>query len=245
MITTKNTLADVVKSNYRAAVILQQHGLDFCCGGKATIEESCAKNHLDSEELLHELNALSLRDVAAAINRWEEWDLEFLIEYIKRNHHMYIRNSIPVIIRHLQKVRDKHGMRHQELVQIFDVFLALCEDLLEHLGKEEQVLFPYVKKLLRLQQAKLPQTNAPFASITSPIAVLEAEHERAGNLMITVRSLTNNYQAPANACNTFRLVYDELAEFDKDLMQHTFLENHILFPKSIELEKEITSYTKQ
>lgn len=238
------TISEVVRDNFRTAQVFQHYGMDFCCGGKKSLRDACLSRQVPIEELLGELDRYSASPDGMSINRWNEWGIDFLVEYIKHNHHAYIRSAIQHITRYLAKVADKHGALTPSLIELRNVFDAFSTDLISHISKEEQILFPYIGKLVRVRQLNQGIEESPFGSIESPIQVMENEHREAATYLERLRTLTNNYMPPPNACTSWRIAYAELDVFDKDLQQHAFLENYILFPKAATLEKYLLELYK-
>jgi regulator of cell morphogenesis and NO signaling len=228
-------LKDIVGTDFRAAGVFEKYGLDFCCQGATALGAACEAKGLDTEALARELaQALATPDPSQP--RYAEWDADVLITHILTTHHVYVRNAIPTIITHVDKVGTVHGANHPEAVTVCDIFHQLANELWNHMGKEENVLFPHIKALA---VAKREGTAAPaphFGTVRNPISMMLTEHDAAGEGCKRIRELTNNYTAPDDACTTYRVLYQELAAFEADLHQHVYLENSILFPKAVELE---------
>jgi len=239
LVQKENRIGDVVADNFRAAKIFEDFGLDFCCGGKKTIQQACSEKGINPETVLSNLTVADAPTVSSA--HFNKWDLDFLIDYIITNHHSYVTNEVTTIEHHMQKVLSKHGEKNPELYSVNNFFNELKEELLIHMQKEEKMLFPYIKKMVLVQKNELEFPHPPFGSVSSPVAVMEAEHENAGKLIHELRKTANNFTPPDDACTTFRILYSELAEFESDLHIHIHLENNILFPKAIELEKVLTN----
>lgn len=235
---TKNDLvANVVAKNIKAAHIFKKHGIDFCCGGGISITKACEKNEADLNLVLEEL-----LKVDTSIERkydYDKWDLSFLIEHIINIHHSYVLESIPLISQYATKVAKVHGQNYPDLIQVNKLFHEVAEELLLHMKKEEQVLFPFVKKLVLARNEGIYPLHPPFGTVNNPIRMMESEHENAGDIFKTIAILTNDYTPPAGACNTFRALYAKLKEFEEDLHLHIHLENNILHPKAIALENTI------
>lgn len=231
------TLSQIVNSNFRAAAVFEKYNLDFCCGGNVPVKEACEKKGLDSNVVYNELK--SLYDDNRPDNKFDEWNLDFLIDYIVNNHHAYILRMIPVLSAHTQKIAAVHGKNHPELSAVAESFARVYKDLRQHMLKEEQILFPYIKQLAQAER-KGKKSEAPyFGSVRNPIKMMEAEHQSAGDEMHEIRKLTGNYRVPEDACSTYMVTLQELKDFEEDLHKHVYLENYILFPKSIQLETEL------
>ncbi len=229
-----NTLADVVKFDFRTARVFEKYSLDFCCNGNRTLELACNEINITPENLLQEISSvISVKDSS---DNPENWDLIKLINHILEVHHSYIRNMIPVINNHSQKVKEAHGINHPELIEISEIFEQLCYELDSHMHKEEMMLFPAIIQMVETQDESNSKYLSPFGTINNPISVMEKEHSAAGIDLYKIRELSNNYLPPDDACNTYQVFFKELNEFEEDLHKHIHLENNILFPKAIALE---------
>jgi regulator of cell morphogenesis and NO signaling len=163
-----------------------------------------------------------------------EWPVDPLIDHILTTHHAYVRSSLPVIERYLAKLVEVHGARHPELARIATTFERMGRDLLQHMTKEERVLFPYIRELAASKSALAP---SPFGTVENPIRMMEREHREAGDEMRLLRELTNRYTVPADGCATYLVCFAELADFERNLHRHVHLENNVLFPRAIDLER--------
>lgn len=234
----RSTIGELVVEDYRKAEVFRKHGLDFCCGGKRSVQEACVKRGVDYKLVKADLDELD-RDQGTSKENFNDWELDFLCDFIVNKHHKYVTEAIPMLLEFSAKVARVHGERHPETIDIAHYFKNVADELLSHMPKEEGVLFPYIKQLVAAKRAGTTVPKPDFGTIVNPINMMEAEHLDAGDDMEKVHDLSNVYQPPADACNTFRVLYAKLAEFEKDLHQHIHLENNILFKKSIELEKEV------
>ncbi|RJP62986.1 MAG: iron-sulfur cluster repair di-iron protein [Ignavibacteriales bacterium] len=229
---------DILTSNIKAAHVFEKHGIDFCCKGNRPLKEACDEKNVSVQTILSELDSVLSSGVQEE-KRYENWDLKFLTEYIVNNHHSYVRNAIPQMIPHLEKVAFKHGNKYPELIEIKSLFEDVAGEMYSHMHKEETILFHIIRYLVDCKKFNEKPRVGGFKTVKNPIESMEAEHSNAGSALERIRTLTNNFTPPADACNTFQLTYQELHDFEKDLHIHVHLENNILFPKSIELEKEL------
>ncbi|MDR3610087.1 MAG: iron-sulfur cluster repair di-iron protein [Ignavibacteriaceae bacterium] len=235
----KQTLSEIVKNNYKAAAVFERYNLDFCCKGNKVLSTACEEKGVNESEVLSELSKIEAYQ-NSSIN-YEEWGLDFLIDYIVNTHHNYVRKIIPVISEHVNKVASVHGQNHPELLEIARHYTTVYKDLKQHMMKEEEILFPHIKYLVKSKGTGSKIESPYFGSVQNPIKMMEAEHINAGDELFEIRRLSNNYTIPADACNTFRVTFLELKEFEEDLHRHVHLENSILFPKSIILEAELNN----
>ncbi|WGH76248.1 iron-sulfur cluster repair di-iron protein [Tenacibaculum tangerinum] len=237
VISNNKTVADYVTENIKTAHIFKKYGIDFCCGGGITVEKACAKNNVDQATLEQELAEVDvIKDV---IEDYDKWELDFLIVYIENIHHSYVRESLPIISQYATKVAKVHGHHYTEVVAINQLFHEVANELLSHLQKEEQVLFPYIKQLVKAKKEEVKNTTPAFETVNNPIQIMEHEHENAGTIFKEISRLSHKYTPPEGACNTFRALYAKLDEFEQDLHKHIHLENNILHPKAILLEKKM------
>lgn len=240
MLVQKETkVGDAVAWNFRSAQVFEKFGIDFCCGGKKSIGEACIAKGIDVDKVVSSLQNISKNGngIKADFNSWK---LDFLIDYIVNNHHPYIEKMLPVIFVHSQKVAEKHGANHPETARIAELFVNIKDELEVHLQKEERMLFPYIKRILEMEENDEEVPFPPFGTVENPVRVMELEHEAAGRLMAEINSLSSGFTPPEDACTTYKVLYQELKEFENDLHVHIHLENNILFPKAIELEKSLT-----
>lgn len=236
--TRETPIKDVVAEDFRAAAIFQKYGLDFCCGGAKPIGEAASAKGFDPADLLLQLNEIAATP-GSGMPKFNRWDAALLCDYIVENHHLYVREVIPSIGMHAEKVARVHGAHRPELVEVAAIFARVSADLAAHMQKEENVLFPYIRSLALERSRGLVGGRSAFGSVHNPISMMEAEHAAAGDEMEEIRRLTNDYTAPMDACATYQVLFQELADFEKDLHVHVHLENNILFPKAIALEESL------
>ena len=223
---TDKTIGQIVADDFRTAAIFKKHGIDFCCKGGRTIEEACDKKGVAPSALINEVDV-------------RDWPLDLLANYIVRIHHQYVRDKTSMLLQFLDKLCRVHGDRHPELFEINRIFNESARDLASHFQKEENVLFPFIESLVRAQQSGEPLGEIHFGTVENPIAMMMHEHSVEGDRFEEIVKLTNGYTPPADACNTYKVTYAMLQEFEKDLNRHIHLENNILFPKAIALEKQL------
>jgi regulator of cell morphogenesis and NO signaling len=229
---TKVSVADIALSFPQAVEVLTRYNLDYCCGGKKSFNLVCKRAGLNPESIWEEIQLASISVGPDSSMRYDTWEAPLLIDFVIQHHHQYVRDSIPQIQALLDKVCNAHGDDSLFLLTVKDYFNKLAEELLSHLQKEEDILFHVIRKIFR---ASTSEEELPIGhhQLSSLLIVIEDGHEIAGQLIKSIRTLTNNYIPPASACPTFKLAYVMLNQFDKDLIQHVHLENNILFPKAM------------
>lgn len=233
------SVRQIVTENPDIIPVFQRYGIDFCCGGEKALTDACADAKVPPTMVLAAYADRQKLEVARTETRdWNAEPLTSLIDHICKTHHIVVRNESARIERLLSKVPEKHGEKHPELFEVREVFQALAAELAVHLMKEEQILFPYI---VRLEEAQVAGEPAPpsscFGSVENPIRMMEFEHSSAGEALRELRSITNGYQAPEDACDGFRSLYAALADFEKDLHMHIHKENNLLHPRALQAER--------
>ena len=212
------SLAQIVTDNYKTAQVFEKYGLDFCCKGKRTLQHACEEKGITVNNVLTELSLQGSGGEEKMV--FPDLTATELVNHITSVHHQYIRENTPIITAYLLKVVEKHGDRYPFMEEVLARFLTMAADLNEHMRQEEQVVFPFI----------LGNSELHSNDVLQDIHRMEEEHDHAGFALQQIRRLTNDYQAPPNACTTFRLVINLLHDFEKDLHQHVHLENNLLFP---------------
>jgi len=233
------TIGQIAVKDLRKAEVFKKYGIDFCCGGKKTLRQVCAEKGIDATRIEQELQHIHQQPKPSR-NAYNEWEIDFLSDYIVNMHHSYVRKYLPELQTYAEKVAIVHGDRHPELLEIRELIQLIKEELSAHLEEEEQVLFTCIKKITKAKRYGEPlptQTN----DLTTLISALEKDHDVVGRAFEKISVLSDGYTIPANACASYTLFYKMLQEFEEDLHMHIHLENNILFPKAIEMEKSLTA----
>jgi regulator of cell morphogenesis and NO signaling len=217
---TDTRVGQIVAEHPLATRVFARHGIDFCCGGGKPIEEVCHAKGLDTQEVLEEIE-IELTGTELDAKRWDEAELDALIDHILVAYHAPLAEELPRLELMARKVFRVHGELEPEMLgELLAVFLDLKTELESHMLKEEQILFPMIR------QGRGPQT-------AGPVAAMEQEHESAGEALQRLRELTNGYELPEGACNTWRALWHGLGDLEESLHQHIHLENNILFPRAL------------
>jgi regulator of cell morphogenesis and NO signaling len=233
----EKTIGQMVAEDYRTAQVFKNHKVDFCCKGNRSIEEVAENHNLDIEVLMREIGEAQQQINISHTNNFKTWPLDLLADYIEKIHHRYVEERIPILKQYLSKLCKVHGERHPELFKISEHFNASAGELSMHMKKEELLLFPWIRKMVKAQQQKQLLEKPNFGTIKNPIAMMMQEHENEGDRFRLIAEVSNDYNPPLDACNTYRVAFSLLKEFEEDLHQHIHLENNILFPKAEILEQ--------
>ena len=235
MTVTTQTVREIALENPASIRVFEAFGIDYCCGGRKPLAEACEARNISVDSVITALEKGA--GYPAPTEDWSERSLGLLAAHIVNTHHAYVRKELPRLAELAAKVVNRHGDTKPELPEIQKKVAQISEELSEHLAKEEVVLFPYVTRLERAKEEGTAKPHGCFATVASPIAMMTQEHEAAGALMADIRELSGDYTPPVGACPTFHAFYSGLREFEQDLHQHIHLENNILFPRALEMEK--------
>ncbi len=226
------SLGEIVTNKPEAAAIFEAYSLDFCCRGKQKLSEALT----DPGKLSAVVGALEMiysEEKNGSEIDFKSMPLSQLVDYILNVHHKYVKESIPLIRMHLDKVVTKHGEKYPQMQKIQILFNKAATELETHMMKEELILFPRIKAMESTVKAGDPFIHI---AVESPIKMMEKEHVIAGDLLAEIKKLSNNYTPAQDACTTHRVCIEELKMFENDLHKHVHLENNILFPKAIKKE---------
>lgn len=226
----ETTVGELVARNYHAAGVFRNYGVDFCCGGGVTVRKACEKKGVDEGEILRALRQIEEMPVSGNEN-FNAWQPDALIDHIVETHHRYVRLKSEEIGHYAAKVARVHGQNHPENRDIWSLFIELANELLTHLREEEESVFPAIRSLYQ-GRLKGESTERAEAIVREALSEMEADHERAGEIMATIREKSHQYEPPADACTTYRILYRNLEDFEEDLHKHVHLENNILFEKA-------------
>lgn len=230
------SLGDIVRQHYATAQVFLQYHIDYFCDGDRTLASAAGQAGVDLDYLTGQLQeALA----SAQVPPFGDWPLDLIIDYTLKIHHRRIRTRGFEILALVRKVAGVHGAAHPELLRLKDLFVESLQDLLSHLDKEEQVLFPYVLELFEANERgdKLPPMHC--GSVLNPIGVMRMEHAAEGARYQTIRELTNDYTAPEGACSSYRQMMSDLEWFMTALFEHIHIENNIIFPEAYALEQRL------
>ena len=236
--TTEKTVRELALENTTATRVFEKLGIDYCCGGNKSLEEACRASNVSVDQVIDSLEMAEEAAHAAQKDRnWQTEPLADLVAHIKNTHHKYTREEMARLVPLLEKVCSVHGNNHPELQQVRASFQGLVQELTTHMMKEERVLFPYIVRMEEAVIQKEPVLPPPFGSVQNPVSMMEHEHDSAGNALRAMRQASCGYTTPGDACISYQTLYKALADFEADLHQHIHLENNILFPRAVAMEK--------
>jgi len=235
-------VSDIVTNDYRTAEVFRKYGIEYCCGGKWPLEMVCHTKNIELKILTKELEDATRSIQLPNSLPFNEWDIDFLADYIVHVHHHYLKKQLPEIKSMLLKFTKEHGEKYTYLQELEKIFLQLYSEMLPHLQLEEDIIIPYIRQLTHAYQSQESYACLLVKTMRKPIEkLMNNEHEMVAGAIYKMRELTNDYKPPARACTSHQVTFSRLKELDNDMVQHIHLENNILFPRAIEMEKILLS----
>lgn len=232
---TTRTIREIAIESPAATRIFESHHIDYCCGGRVNFIDACQKAGVDPNIVKRDLEALLDADTRGESDHASR-TLSGLIDDILDTHHRFTYNELDRLQPLMDKVNRVHGDAHPELAKMSDLLDAMRNDLLPHMFKEEQVLFPYIKDLEYAKLNGMTPRYPPFGTVQHPIRMMMGEHDAVGDMLKEMRSLSGDFAVPNGACPSYQGLLKRLEELERDLHQHIHLENNVLFPRAAEME---------
>ncbi len=240
MIEKQEFVSDIVKRDYRTAQVFRRHGIEFCCGARFPLELVCSLKGLDLQTIQAELDRATRQISVSNSLNFEDWDLSFLADYIVHIHHEYLRSMLPATLVSIQQFSEGHRKKFSYLPDLVVEFSALAKELLSHIQYEDEIIFPYIKQIDFAHKGRESYASLLVRTLSKPVEeVMQHEHKFVEDSLARIRELTLHYSVPPDACTSHKVSFLTLQEVDHDIMQHLYLENDILFPKAILMEKEL------
>ncbi|HEY6502809.1 MAG TPA: DUF542 domain-containing protein [Chitinophagaceae bacterium] len=239
-ISDDSLVTDLVAKDYRTSAVFRKYGIEYCCGGRIPLQTACEIHGLSKELVKKEL-ADSIRDIhiSSAID-FDSWEIDFLVDYIRNIHHGYLQKNLGGISDVLARFAEGHDKKFTWITPLISSFNDLKRMLVPHIRHEEEVIFPYIRQIAHAYHDREPYAALLVRTLRKPVEdLMQQEHEQVGDYLRLARELTSDYTLPPNACVTHRVCLSQLLELDNELVQHTHLENNILFPKALAMEKEL------
>lgn len=237
------SVSEIVNRDYRAADVFRKYSIEYCCGGKFPLHVACEMNGVDEKNLVKELEeATQDMNISNTLN-FNEWHIDFLTDYIVNVHHGYLRKALPSLQDHVTRFADGHRNKFSYLDDLQKTVSQLYRTFIPHLQQEEEIIFPYIRQIGHAYYSRESYASLLVRTLRKPVEqIMQHEHENTLRLMSRMRELTQNYTTPANACLSHKVTFRKLEEVDNDLVQHLHLENDILFPRAIAMEKELLQF---
>jgi regulator of cell morphogenesis and NO signaling len=236
------SISDIVKKDYRTADVFKKHQLSFCCSGNILLKSACEAKGIDFEVLSAELR-VATRDLRISNDLpFDEWKIDFLIDFITNIHHTYLYQSVPSLTATLESFTVGHQDKYPELIPVRELFKKLAVNVIPHIKHEDEIIFPYIKQIDSAYRRKEPYGNLFVRTLRKPLHIVEKEHVQIHNLLNELRIATRQFTPPDGACLNYTVIYKKLEEVANNFTQHKYLEDNLLFPKAIAIEQKLLQF---
>ena len=234
------TVGELAAENPLSIRIFESWKIDYCCGGRTPLTDACAAAGKTVDQFIAALESAATADDASSRD-WLKERLATVSDSICSIYHRVTREELATIAPIAEKVFGVHGERHPEVARVASLVHDLTSDMLPHMLKEEQVLFPYVTQLEAAEIANRPAPTPFFGTVKNPVRMMMLEHDRVGEILASLRRVTSGYTVPQDACFSYRELYRRLAELERLTHEHIHVENNIYFPRAVALEERAGS----
>jgi len=233
-------VSEIVINDYRTAAVFRKYGIDYCCGGKWSLYALCESKGIDTGKVLIELEKATTSINVSNSLQFDDWNIDFIINYIIHIHHQYLKKALPSVKEQLINFASGHSNKYPELNELAKDFMQLEKIKIPHMIEEEEIIFPYIKQISHAYEGKEAYATLLVRTLRKPLeSNILNEHETLSKIIHRIRELTHNYTPPIHACVKHRVTFSLLKELDNDLVQHLHLENNVLFPKTLAMEKDL------
>jgi regulator of cell morphogenesis and NO signaling len=233
-------VTDIVTNDYRASAVFRKYDIDFCFGNKWSLDMACKSTELDTKKMITELSNVVRQPPSSDTMDFNEWDIEFLSDYILNVHHRYLNKALPALKGQVIDFLEEHGKTFPGLTELEIIINRFLQEFPPHMKQEEEIIFPYIRQINHAFIYRESYASLMVRTLRKPVEeVMEKEHISTGNQLKRMRIITNNYTPPENSSQAHKALFEKLKDLDNDLMQHIHLENNILFPKAIAMEKQL------
>lgn len=231
-----DTLGAIAVRLPHLAPVLDELGLDYCCGGHRTLADACTLAGVDVERALAALDSHASEPAGgSSLQSLAELRTSVVVDHIELTHHAYLRLELPRVGALLDRVHAAHADEHPELTDVRDTYVALRNELDAHLAREQLILFPLIREI----DAAARTGHDVNGELSNPVSVVQDDHEHVNALLARVRELTTAHPAPDNACASYRALFDSLVALADEVHLDLHKENNILLPAALEQERSL------
>jgi len=235
----ENTVRDIVLNDFRTADVFLKHGIKFCCGANIPLEQVCANMKLDASGIVLELEkATATMQIGTDIN-FQDWEPSFLADFITHIHHQHSKNTFPIVRGFVDLFLEGHQSKYPELKELRELVAKLIMEATVAMQDEEEIYFPYIKRIAHAYLRREPYGDLLMRTLRKPLKVVGTRNESIKHILNKIRLISSDYVAPENACVTHKVTFFKLKQLDADLRQHLHLENEVLIPKAMQIEKDL------
>jgi regulator of cell morphogenesis and NO signaling len=239
MLNSSQSIRDIAANQPSAVALFERFEIDVCSLADKSLRDACSELHLSLDQVLEKLGECRSHENSSCLSDPSALSCAHLVQHIVRVHHQRVRQDLPGLLRLAHKLTDTNGEQAPALKTVEKLIEQLQQEMLAHIRKEEEVLFPFIVQMEESSILTYPPAHACFRSVSHPVFMLVQEHESANSIMKEIRGSTGNFSLPEWACPKHRALLDGLRAFETDLHEHIHLENDVLFPRSIQMEPEL------
>lgn len=232
-------IQDIVQWDCRTADVFQRYGISYCCGEELSLTEACLQNNIEEKKILRELEEATKTNPFPGKIQFSNWKISFLVDYIVNIHHAFLYQAMSALSGDLQKLCIKHKDLFPELPIVLELFNEASVLLPGHMRYQEEVIFPYIRQIENAYVRKEPYACLFVKTLRKPLHNMDEKHPRIFEIINELRKITDNYHLPSLACTMHFVVWTKLREIDNQFEQHSYMVNQVLFPRAIEMEKEL------
>jgi regulator of cell morphogenesis and NO signaling len=232
-------ISDIVRLDYRTADVFKKYQLSYCCSGSVPLKSACEVKGIDFEQISGELKEATRNFIVPNNLPFEEWKIDFLVDFVTNIHHAYVYLTMPTLCYTLESFLVGHQTKYPELIRISELFSQLTELLTLHNRHEDEIIFPYIKQIDSAYRRKEPYGNLFVRTLRKPLNIVEKEHFQIQALLNELKIETNQFTAPEKSCLNYQVIIKKIEEAYNNLAQHKFLEQVILFPGAMAIEQKL------
>ena len=235
------SLGEIAAKDLRKAQIFKKYGLDFSCSGKKSVREACEEKGIDADKVEQELSKSETnQEYTTKALPYNEWNIDFLSDFIINTSHLFLKKNLPDIKEYAKKVLQVHGLNHPELTKVHKLTEAVYEEINNKIQENEQKYFPYIKHIVAVQNGSQTYEKPSFTSIHDQYNNIEEANKSISDKLKSIRECTKDFTLPSDACASYTLLYKLLGELDDEIQTQNHLENNILFPKAVDVERKVS-----
>jgi len=233
------SITDIVNMDYRTGEVFKKYNINYCCGGGVSLSDTCKHRNIEYQQVMRDLKWVTRNIVVSNNLPFDQWELNFLIDYIIHIHHTYIYQTIPILEVEFISFLDSHEKQFPEIKKVQKTFNSLCSLLTANSKQEDEIIFPYIKQIVAAMSSKESYGNLFVRTLRKPFTHIQSEHQKIEKLAGELEELTNKFTFPTKACTKHKMLYRKLSDFHDNLVQHQYLEMNILFPQAINIENQL------
>jgi regulator of cell morphogenesis and NO signaling len=233
-------VGEIVSGDYRTADVFKKFGIEYYCGAKRTLQQACEMTGLDVKEVETELNNVIRNIRVSSTLDFSEWPVDFLVEYIQKLHHSYLKQAFPDVLERLERFVPGHKNKYPHVAKVLDILKEVYKYLITHIDAEEKTIFPYVRQVNNALKNSAEYGSLLVRTLRKPIdKTIVNEQGELRKLLYELRLHSNDYSIDGATCLSYNVIMQKIREIDCDLAQYIYIEHSVLLPKVTYIENEL------